>query len=126
MTPPGRCGRLRPRHPPLCETIRAKDVAGNITLRSDDVIEAIVQCLGAHQQRNLWYTIKFCFLMVTARLSNVDPRAWLAKVLSRIGDHPASRLDELVPWNWRTSVPLPRPEMTAPRHSPDGLRFLHA
>lgn len=40
-------------------------------------------------------------LMVTARLNNVDPRAWLADVLARIGDHPASRLDELLPWNWK-------------------------
>jgi hypothetical protein len=41
-------------------------------------------------------------LMVTARLNDIDPRAWLADVLGRIGDHPASRLDELLPWNWRT------------------------
>jgi hypothetical protein len=40
-------------------------------------------------------------LMVTARLNNVDPQAWLADVLGRIGDHPASRLDQLLPWNWR-------------------------
>ena len=41
-------------------------------------------------------------LIVTARLNNLDPRAWLADVLGRIGDHPASRIDELLPWNWRT------------------------
>jgi transposase len=41
-------------------------------------------------------------LIVTAKLNNVDPRAWLADVLSKIGDHPASRLTELLPWNWRT------------------------
>ena len=40
-------------------------------------------------------------LIVTARLNDVDPRAWLADALARIGDHPASRLDELLPWNWR-------------------------
>jgi transposase len=28
-------------------------------------------------------------------------QAWLADVLRRIGDHPASRLHELLPWNWR-------------------------
>ena len=39
-------------------------------------------------------------LIVTARLNNVDPRAWLADVLRRIGDHPASKLHELLPWNW--------------------------
>ena len=41
-------------------------------------------------------------LIQTARLNNVDPQAWLAAVLARIADHPASRLDELLPWNWMT------------------------
>ncbi len=40
-------------------------------------------------------------LIVTAKLSGLDPRAWLASVLRRIADHPASRLDELLPWNCR-------------------------
>ena len=38
-------------------------------------------------------------LIVTAKLNGLDPRAWLADVLRRIADHPASRLDELLPWN---------------------------
>ena len=40
-------------------------------------------------------------LIVTAKLSGVDPQAWLADVLARIADHPAQKLDELMPWNWR-------------------------
>jgi hypothetical protein len=40
-------------------------------------------------------------LIVTAKLNEVDPRAWLADVLARIGDHPASRRGELLPWNWK-------------------------
>ena len=40
-------------------------------------------------------------LIATAKLNDVDPRAWLADVLARIADHSASRLDELLPWNWR-------------------------
>ena len=40
-------------------------------------------------------------LIVTAKMNGVDPEAWLADVLSRIADHPAHRLDELLPWNWR-------------------------
>ena len=40
-------------------------------------------------------------LIITAKLNGVDPRAWLADVLARIADHPASRLDELLPWNWK-------------------------
>jgi len=39
-------------------------------------------------------------LIATAKLNDVDPRAWLAHVLARIADHPASRLDELLPWHW--------------------------
>jgi transposase len=45
-------------------------------------------------------------LITTAKLNDVDPRAWLADVLARIADHPASRLDELLPWTWkRTQTP---------------------
>jgi transposase len=40
-------------------------------------------------------------LIATAKLNEVDPRAWLADVLARIADHPASRLHELLPWNWK-------------------------
>ena len=39
-------------------------------------------------------------LIVTAKMNNVDPQAWLADVLERIADHPARKLDELLPWNW--------------------------
>jgi transposase len=41
-------------------------------------------------------------LIVTAKLNDIDPQAWLADVLARIADYPASRLDELLPWNWRS------------------------
>ena len=39
-------------------------------------------------------------LIVTAKLNNIDPRAWLADVLARIANHPASQLHELLPWHW--------------------------
>ena len=39
-------------------------------------------------------------LIVTARMNDVDPQAWLADTLARIATHPAHRLDELLPWNW--------------------------
>ena len=42
-------------------------------------------------------------LIATAKLNDIDPEAWLADVLRRISDHPASRLHELLPWNWRKS-----------------------
>jgi transposase len=39
-------------------------------------------------------------LIITAKLNEVDPRAWLADTLARIADQPASRLHELLPWHW--------------------------
>ena len=41
-------------------------------------------------------------LIATAKLSNVDPQAWLADVLARLPDHPAKRIGA------RTASP-PRP-----------------
>ena len=40
-------------------------------------------------------------LITTARLNDVDPKAWLADVLARIADLPASRLHEMLPWEWK-------------------------
>jgi len=40
-------------------------------------------------------------LIVTAKMNDIDPQAWLADVLARINDTPQSKLDELLPWNWR-------------------------
>jgi transposase len=47
-------------------------------------------------------------LIETAKLCGVDPRAWLADVLARIADHPASRIHDLLPWNWRTGHAQPQ------------------
>jgi transposase len=43
-------------------------------------------------------------LIATAKLNDIDPQAWLADVLRRINDHAASRLNELLPWNWKASA----------------------
>ena len=43
-------------------------------------------------------------LIMTARLNNVDPRAWLADVIARIADQPVQRLHELLPWNWNGPI----------------------
>ncbi|WOH62373.1 IS66 family transposase [Bradyrhizobium sp. BWC-3-1] len=40
-------------------------------------------------------------MITTCRLNDVDPKAWLADVLARIADLPASRLRELLPWEWK-------------------------
>jgi transposase len=49
---------------------------------------------GGHRAA-LMYT-----LIVTAKMNDVDPQAWLADVLARIAEHPSQCLDELLPWNW--------------------------
>src|SRR5260221_12204236 len=45
-------------------------------------------------------------LIVTAKMNDVDPQAWLAGVLARIAAHPAHRLDELLRWDWRARTSL--------------------
>jgi transposase len=40
-------------------------------------------------------------LTETCKLNGIDARAWLADVLARIADHPANRIAELLPWNWK-------------------------
>jgi transposase len=46
-------------------------------------------------------------LIQTAKLNGIDPQAWLADVLARLPDHPASKIAELLPWNWK------RPDVAA-------------
>jgi transposase len=44
-------------------------------------------------------------LIETCKLNDIDPRAWLADILGRLPDYPASRIAELLPWNWRNAIP---------------------
>jgi transposase len=43
----------------------------------------------------------FYSLIVTARMNDVDPQAWLADVLARLAAHPAKGIEQLLPWNWK-------------------------
>ena len=47
--------------------------------------------------------------ITTCRLNDVDPKAWLADVLARIADLPASRLHELLPWEWSSLRQIGKP-----------------
>jgi len=38
-------------------------------------------------------------IIETAKLSGLDPEAYLRHVIGRIADHPIKRIDELMPWN---------------------------
>ncbi len=40
-------------------------------------------------------------LIETCKMNDVDARAWLADVLARIADHPARKIADLLPWNWK-------------------------
>jgi hypothetical protein len=42
-------------------------------------------------------------LIETCKMNDVDPQAWLADVLARLPDHPASRVAELPPWTWKAA-----------------------
>jgi len=56
---------------------------------------------GSDRGAQRWATI--CSLVETAKLNKVEPYAYLSDVLQRmVDDHPANRLDELLPWNWKT------------------------
>ena len=44
-------------------------------------------------------------LIVTAKMNDIDPQAWLADVLARIAEHPVRDIDALLPWNWQPPAP---------------------
>jgi len=52
-----------------------------------------------------WATV--CSLIATAKLNDVEPFAYLQDVLERMSNgYPASRLDDLLPWNWPPATAL--------------------
>ncbi|APO67383.1 IS66 family insertion sequence transposase domain-containing protein [Rhizobium gallicum] len=40
-------------------------------------------------------------LIITAKFNDIDPQAWLDDGAARIADHPFSKIDEHLPWNWK-------------------------
>ncbi len=38
-------------------------------------------------------------IIETAKLNGLDPEAYLRNVITRLDDHPAKRIGELLPWN---------------------------
>ncbi|PPD41768.1 MAG: transposase [Methylocystis sp.] len=42
-------------------------------------------------------------LIETCKLNDVDPQAWLAHVLATLPDHPAAKIDDLMPWSWKAA-----------------------
>jgi hypothetical protein len=46
-------------------------------------------------------------LVATCEVNGVNPVTYLADVLIRVQTHPASRVDELLPHNWKPPAPEP-------------------
>ena len=40
-------------------------------------------------------------LIETAKLNDVDPEAWLADTIARTPDYSITKVDDLLPWNWK-------------------------
>jgi transposase len=40
-------------------------------------------------------------LIESAKLNGLNPQHYLADVLSRLADHPARHISELLPWHWK-------------------------
>lgn len=60
---------------------------------------------GSDGGGELWAIV--CSLIEAAKLNGVEPCAYLADILRRMVDgHPVKRLDELLPWNWKTANPV--------------------
>ena len=63
-------------------------------------------------------------LIETAKLSGLDPQKYLADVLTRIADHPARQIADLLPWHWKPEKPTAPPR--EPASSPSGYVALNA
>ena len=44
-------------------------------------------------------------LIESAKLNGLNPQLYITDVLTRIADHPARQIAELLPWNWQPAVP---------------------
>ena len=52
-------------------------------------------------------------LIETAKMNKVNPEAWLAWVLERIQDHPANRINDLMPWAYQDMIDTKNAEAEA-------------
>ncbi|KQP65231.1 hypothetical protein ASF41_21985 [Methylobacterium sp. Leaf111] len=62
--------------------------------------------LFAGSDRGAERAAAFYTLIETAKLNGLATKAYLRDVLTRIAEHPAQRLGELLPWNWTPLMEL--------------------
>ena len=49
-----------------------------------------------------------CTIIETCKMNGIEPQAYIADVIARVAnDWPASRWDELMPWNWQPIIEAP-------------------
>jgi hypothetical protein len=61
---------------------------------------ALISWLFARSERGAERAAVMATLIMTAKMTDVDPQAWLADVPAHVNDHAIHRLDQLLPWNW--------------------------
>ncbi len=44
-------------------------------------------------------------MIESAKLNGLNPQLYIADLLTRIADHPARHIVQLLPWNWQPAVP---------------------
>ena len=108
QTVPARCGKLRPVILEQDQTGAEND--GRVCLSNNAAERALrgialgrKSWLFAGSDRGGRRAAAMYSLIVTTKMNDVDPQAWLADVLARIAEHPVHKLDELLPWNWRAT-----------------------
>jgi len=65
-------------------------------LRGAAIGRGVWKFVGSHERGRRAAAV--LSLIETCKLDNVDPQAWLAHVLARLPDHPAAKIDHLMPW----------------------------
>ncbi|MGJ5218857.1 transposase domain-containing protein, partial [Bradyrhizobium oligotrophicum] len=90
---------------PLVEEIKAHVLAGERIHADDTTVQVLAK--GKTRTGRVWTSDEggrraaIYTLIQTAKLNDVDPQAWLADALAWLPDHPASRIADLLPWNWK-------------------------
>ena len=85
-----------------------RDASSSTTTRSNErsarsrLAARTIFFVGSDGGAARWATV--ASLLATAKLNGVEPFAYLKEVLERLSnDHPMTRLDDLLPWNWTRS-----------------------